>query len=482
MQPKRLICYDCGVTDKQDPSVRLSQADIELCLACRQRRWPPKCSSIKPPSGSLERGSPLCCEEQQSGDSVGSLGASLLADSDADEDSTEGSTSTKPKVVDSPVTENLSADSQPKKVPRKLKKKNESKKSSPVETLRCCMCMQWHPVPVDEDLDAVWMCLHCRQLPSQVGTILVEMRNMRDSLASLQKTNEALVKQIASRTTQCDELSEENSALKARLTRLEIRPPNPPPTIPRTTDLLIGSSHVTRLERKCETIQVRGLSGGKIKDVTKTLKKHPENDTCHVHVVIGSNDCDSEATTESILEDCGELMTEAVRVARDKVSVASVLPRLTGQAYLTRADDVNNQLKDLCTDRHCCFVDNDVNFKLMNGKPDDTIFMPDKVHLTSRGSERLLGNLGLKEKVRVKPSYAQMAARTPPGREPQPRPPPKNGHDRRNGHTRHAGMSIACWYCGESGHITDSCRHGRRITCHRCGKRGHKQKLCRVKL
>ena len=37
-----------------------------------------------------------------------------------------------------------------------------------------------------------------------------------------------------------------------------------------------------------------------------------------------------------------------------------------------------------------------------------------------------------------------------------------------------------CWYCGETGHITDSCRHGYRITCQRCNKRGHKQKSCTV--
>ena len=38
-----------------------------------------------------------------------------------------------------------------------------------------------------------------------------------------------------------------------------------------------------------------------------------------------------------------------------------------------------------------------------------------------------------------------------------------------------------CWYCGEGGHTTRSCRHGKPITCNRCGNYGHNIRLNTIK-
>ena len=35
-----------------------------------------------------------------------------------------------------------------------------------------------------------------------------------------------------------------------------------------------------------------------------------------------------------------------------------------------------------------------------------------------------------------------------------------------------------CYFCGESGHVKDSCRHGHRVECNTCGGLGHKAKFC----
>ena len=35
-----------------------------------------------------------------------------------------------------------------------------------------------------------------------------------------------------------------------------------------------------------------------------------------------------------------------------------------------------------------------------------------------------------------------------------------------------------CYYCGEGGHMSGNCRHGREIQCSGCGKLGHKAKFC----
>lgn len=320
-------------------------------------------------------------------------------------------------------------------------------------------------------------------LKSGLESALDQMKDFKSGLDSLQSLNNGLVKQLDSKSAHVEALQKENNQLKAQLSstaRRASKPPLPPLSNenPRTAALLIGSSHVTRLERTCDSVQVRGQSGAKIKDVTNILTKHPNNDTKTISLVIGSNDCTPDKAVDSIISDYRELIDEAHRVAKDKVTVASLLPRLTGPSYQKKADQVNSKLKDLCDVRDCSFVNNDSNFRLQNGDIDSSIFSKDKVHLAVNGLDRLVKNLGLQGKVRPKASYAQVAARPPPSR--------GNQSTRTNSQPTARGSRpnkpTYCWYCGESGHVTDCCRHGYRITCHRCGKPGHKQKLCRVRL
>ena len=40
----------------------------------------------------------------------------------------------------------------------------------------------------------------------------------------------------------------------------------------------------------------------------------------------------------------------------------------------------------------------------------------------------------------------------------------------------HQGSGILCWFCGERGHVSKNCRHGKPIRCLSCGTLGHKQK------
>ena len=113
---------------------------------------------------------------------------------------------------------------------------------------------------------------------------------------------------------------------------------------PRTSKLFNESSHVTRMVRSQDDVQVRGIRGGTINDVTTALKKHPTNDTSTVTLVIGSNDYDSPSTTTKILSDFKYVVDEAKRVATDNVVISSILPRMTTKIYQQKADTINSHL------------------------------------------------------------------------------------------------------------------------------------------
>ena len=37
-----------------------------------------------------------------------------------------------------------------------------------------------------------------------------------------------------------------------------------------------------------------------------------------------------------------------------------------------------------------------------------------------------------------------------------------------------------CWFCGESGHLKDTCHHGKQVMCSTCNRSGHKAKFCHL--
>ena len=153
--------------------------------------------------------------------------------------------------------------------------------------------------------------------------------------------------------------------------------------------------------RSKDDVQIRGISGGTINDVTTALKIHPTNDTSTVTLVIGSNDCDSPSTTTEILSDFKSVVDEAKRVATDTVVITSILPRMTTKIYQRKADTINSHLAKLSNDLNCIFIDDDSNMRFANGSLDECIFT-DKIHLNHSGTERLIQNLQLHGLIRPK--------------------------------------------------------------------------------
>ena len=121
----------------------------------------------------------------------------------------------------------------------------------------------------------------------------------------------------------------------------------------------------------------------------------------------------------------------------------------------------------------------------------------DGIHLNVAGSTRLLKNLGfdnLKNSSKKNSKQNHSTNKRHTNDKTRNQPESKDKHHpviRRRVQSNYAQVPLSnnkrqhpkenrdshCWYFGETGHITDSCRHGYR---QRCNKKGHKQKSCTV--
>ena len=135
----------------------------------------------------------------------------------------------------------------------------------------------------------------------------------------------------------------------------------------------------------------------------KKLKDYAENKFSVVNVLVGSNDCEKNLSNmDEIMKHYQLLINEAKRVSTDQVKISSICPRNMGDAIDKRITDFNMKLHNLCSEKDCQFIDNDVNFRLQNGTIDDSMLLPDNRHLSQRGTVRLLNNLGLSKVCRYR--------------------------------------------------------------------------------
>ena len=163
----------------------------------------------------------------------------------------------------------------------------------------------------------------------------------------------------------------------------------------------------------------------------------------------------------------------------------------------------------LCKEKAATFADNTPSFTLSDGSVNDGYLLPDGVHLTRTAVDRVVKNLRLPVKgptrgvtaSQQKPRQSQTARAE--RRPPRAQEVEDEGWQkvRRRSHPvlashehapsrQHAVLLLShrtstpprgntqCYFCGESGHVKDSCRHGHRVECNTCGGLGHKAKFC----
>ena len=126
------------------------------------------------------------------------------------------------------------------------------------------------------------------------------------------------------------------------------------------------------------------------------------------------------------------------------------------------------------------FVDNDANFTFRNGAADHAAFQTDGLHLSESGVGRLLLNLSLPEqppkqnKRQHQQQHRHVSNATNHDRLPNARVAPDGNWTVVKRRTR---LSMGkCAKCGQTNHVTSTCRHPDKVLCRQCGERGHKEK------
>jgi hypothetical protein len=211
-----------------------------------------------------------------------------------------------------------------------------------------------------------------------------------------------------------------------------------------------------------------------------------------ITLVVGDNDCDT--TTAKTAKDITEEYTKLIDAAKTKaeqVTVSSICPRMTSKTTQDNISAVNAGLNVICSDKNITFKDNSAFFFLGDGSINDGYLLNDGVHITRPAVNKLAQNLNLRVKDKAK-GACKDSNRQRPDNAASRRETSRNHHrqrdttdaDRQTTHTRpdqrrRPNDSIKCFYCGETGHVKDKCRHGQQVQCNSCGQYGHKAKFCK---
>ena len=105
-----------------------------------------------------------------------------------------------------------------------------------------------------------------------------------------------------------------------------------------------------------------------------------------VILMAGSNDCScSDSTTQSIMQDMTEAVTEAKKVSSE-VCISSIIPRTDDGSAQLKAENVNLEFKQYADQSlDVSFLDNDKTFRLADKSPNDG-YLIDGHHLSYSGS------------------------------------------------------------------------------------------------
>ncbi len=162
-------------------------------------------------------------------------------------------------------------------------------------------------------------------------------------------------------------------------------------------------------------------------------------------------------------------VTTAKEKARN-VTISSIPPVINPPDTEEKISSINAGLLQLCQEQEVSFADNTSMFTLGGGSLNDGYFEQDGHHITATAMNKLTRRL----QVHLKDDAINTCDAVE-----QPKSSSSQNHRRPNYQT-HAGQQqdIRCDYCPETGHVKDTCRHGRRVRCYSCNKYGHKSKFC----
>jgi CRISPR/Cas system CMR subunit Cmr6 (Cas7 group RAMP superfamily) len=310
-------------------------------------------------------------------------------------------------------------------------KYQEGKVSGKIEdVVQCHICQHWcHPSCLGEngkDIINIWSCPICRSSTDVIYTIYEMMINMHNEniqqkselsrkLTEVEKQQsrqnhhmQALKTELSVKSKQLSDAVNEVSSLRAVIADLNSNIASQTwksfqSKNKQSPTLFVGSSMIRDVSgSQLENTEVVCIPGGCIKDVAKTVSNVSTNKYGRIVLVAGCNDCNprnpSSKQTPSDIVNHYKSLVELCKQKASSVVVSSVCPRIGAPAVQKCIESVNAGLQVMCAEEEVIFTDNTHTFHLKDDSINDGYFLDDGVHLTYRGTDKLVQNLGLKLK------------------------------------------------------------------------------------
>ena len=348
------------------------------------------------------------------------------------------------------------------------------------QMVQCHMCQAWvHPECVgedDKDIIGIWSCTSCRMLPTLVERLLEKTSMLESLVVKLERSNQQLVSLMGEQSQEIRRLREDIATSKRQNGDADSNDGGP-----QAVTLLVGNSLLrdVRVDKTSSgnPIKIRRKSGATLADIEQMIDDAAKTETIdEIFIVGGTHETTSDVSAANIKENIAQILRKA-KTLTPTITVSSVLPSKR-PANPDRRADVNMKMKEACNEVDVKFVDNDANFTFRNGAADDAAFQRDGLHLSESGVGRLLLNLSLPEQPPKQNKHQQqhrhVSNATNHDRLPNARVAPDGKWTVVKRRTR---LSMGkCAKCGETNHVTATCRHPDKVLCRQCGERGHKEK------
>ncbi|CAC5414857.1 CNBP [Mytilus coruscus] len=212
----------------------------------------------------------------------------------------------------------------------------------------------------------------------------------------------------------------------------------------------------------------------------------------HLHEKLdqfGGNDVGNKISVQEFKDSFRSLLTTLNKENPSiRIIVGGLLPR--EGVHMT---DHNQCLIDLCGEMHIDFINHIDSYVLRNGKLIPGILYPDGVHLTMKGTSRLIHNMNDvapilantytengREKSNLNFGFQKhFHQRNSTNRNLYSQRATHEVHSKFESQSRQQNSQKSCFNCGETNHSQVSCTFKQIIRCYSCHEIGHKQKLCR---
>ena len=388
-----------------------------------------------------------------------------------------------------------------------------------------------------ETIIGLWSCQTCRKLPATVVQLVNTVAKLEATLMQLKDNNAELVQLVKDQCNINDVIRSENTALIQQVAtlRIEAHYNDDIRAVHEKLDKLSSDiesltqptsgkkSHAAvarckrsvlmydeQILRNMNTVTTADNEEVELHKASKATPKYllvavQWSDVCKNAdelTIVCSDGITENANMEELKQDFSDLITTATEDIK-RVNISSVLPSTAG-AQDDKIQEINNFIRNKCRDTGAKFVDNDNNFLFRDGSCDTSAFKSDGICLSANGvmhnlslrhlshrddgtgynKARPTGNRSSKQQRRMSSAHllSQEGRDTPNATGKRPPKHKRNSPDSRPtgaGHraaAEHVRIAGQCNKCGETNHVTRTCRHVNAVSCFVCGQKGHKSK------